>query len=80
MLWRSVFPTNTELVNSFVVCGLLTRRGTNTLLRVFVTMVVKGIFSQKKFYQTNVLTLRCTPLTLRAFQVMLFQEGIQVRF
>ena len=26
MLWRSVFPTNTELVNSFVICGLLTRR------------------------------------------------------
>ena len=36
-----MFPTNTELVNSFVVCGLLTRRGTSTLLCVFVTMVVK---------------------------------------
>ena len=41
MLRRSVFPTNTELVDSVVLCRLLTRRETNTLLRVFVTMVVK---------------------------------------
>ena len=41
MFRRSVFPTHTELVYSFVLCGFLTTRETNTLLRVFVTMVVK---------------------------------------
>ena len=41
MFQGSVFPTNTELVNSFLVCGLRTTRGTNTLPHVFVTMVVK---------------------------------------
>ena len=39
-----------------------------------------GICSQKDFYQTNVWTLRCTPLTWKVFQAMLFQEGVQVRF
>ena len=34
----------------------------------------------ENFYQTNVITLCCTPLTPKVFQVMLFQEGIQVRF
>ena len=78
MLQRSVFPTNTELVNSFVFCGLLTRRGTNTLPRAFVTMVVKSTFSQKKFYLMNVWTLRLTPLIWKVFQVMPFKEGVQV--
>ena len=53
MVRRWVFPTNSELVNSFVVYGLPTRRRPNTLPHVFVTMVVNRTFSQKFFHPTS---------------------------
>ena len=67
MLWRSVFRTNTELVNSFVVCGLLTRRGTSTLLRVFSDNGSEVSLQSEKFLPDECVNTSPHPVNLEGF-------------
>ena len=72
MFQSPVFRTSTELASLYVVCGLQTKKGHQHL-----ATCLRDNLQSKKFYPTNVWTIRHTQLTWKVFQATPFQAGVQ---